>query len=188
MIDDCLESAKKQFQYYKYLGDKTFELLVEDDYFYKPSSLSNSIAVIVQHLYGNMMSRWTDFLTSDGEKEWRNRDQEFELYLNDMKEVKEKWEIGWTCLFDALDTINNENFNTTVYIRNQGHTIIQAINRQLCHYSYHVGQIVFIGRERSIKWESLSIAKGTSKEYNKQQLERGQRKEHFTDKYLNEGS
>jgi len=188
MIDDYLGSCKKQFEYYKYLGDKTFESLKEEDIFHQSTLKSNSIAVIVQHMHGNMLSRWTNFLTSDGEKEWRNRDQEFELYLSSKDEMLEKWNSGWLCLFEALDSINTTNFNTTIYIRNQGHNIVEAINRQLCHYAYHVGQIVNIGRDRTEKWKSLSIPKGDSKTYNKTTFAEGKRKEHFSDKYIKKES
>ena len=117
---------------------------------------SNSIAIIVNHLYGNMKSRWTEFLTSDGEKEWRNRDNEFENQMKSKKELLIKWNDGWQYLFRALNSINTENFNTEIYIRNQSHSIVEAINRQLSHYSYHVGQIVFIGKMiKTTDWQSL---------------------------------
>lgn len=180
-----LESARKQFEYYKQLGDRTFDQLAEKDFFWQFNPESNSIAIIVRHLWGNMLSRWTDFLTSDGEKEWRNRDAEFEASIKTERELREKWEAGWACVFQALDSIHEDNFNTTVYIRNMGHTIPEAVNRQMAHYAYHVGQIVFIGRMiKGRDWQSLSIPKGQSAAYNAKKFAQPKRKEHFTDEFL----
>ncbi len=185
MKENYLDSIQKQFEYHKMLGDKTLEQLDEDDIHWKYNDESNSVAIIVKHLWGNMLSRWTDFLTSDGEKEWRKRDAEFENDIQNKVELLEKWEVGWHCLFQAIASINRDNFETTVYIRNQGHSIIEAINRQLSHYSYHVGQIVFIGRMiKGEDWQSLSIAKGQSSNYNQEKFAQPKRKAHFTDEYL----
>lgn len=185
MTTNYLESIRKQFQYYKLLGDKTFAQLEEKDIFWKQNSASNSIAIIVKHLWGNMRSRWTDFFTSDGEKEWRHRDQEFVEDIKSKEELLTKWEEGWNCLFAALDSVNEENFDTTIYIRNMGHTIVEAINRQFAHYSYHVGQIVFIGTMiKGKEWQSLSIPKGQSVAYNKGKFSKAKRKEHFTEQFL----
>lgn len=186
---DYLQSARKQFEYYKLLGDRTFRQLSEADIFWQYNPESNSIAVIVRHLWGNMLSRWTDFLTSDGEKEWRNRDAEFEASIASFAELREKWEAGWACLFAALDSINEGNFGTTVYIRNMGHTIPEAVNRQMAHYAYHVGQIVFIGRMiKGQEWQSLSIPKGGSVAYNEKKFAQPKHKEHFTDQFLKDDS
>lgn len=185
MVENYLQSIKKQFEYYKLLGEKTFAQLAEADLFWQYNPESNSIAIIVNHLWGNMRSRWTDFLTADGEKEWRNRDREFEDEIKSRGELLDKWNEGWACLFTALDTINAENFDTTVYIRNQGHSIVGAINRQLCHYAYHVGQIVLIGKMiKGAEWESLSIPKGRSAAFNREKFARGKHKGHFTDDIL----
>lgn len=185
MTKNYLESIQKQFQYYKLLGDKTFAQLEEKDIFWKQNPESNSIAIIVKHLWGNMRSRWTDFLTTDGEKEWRHRDQEFVEDIQSKEELLAKWEEGWNCLFSALDSINEENFDTTIYIRNMGHTIVEAINRQFAHYSYHVGQIVFIGTMiKGKEWQSLSIPKGQSAAYNKAKFAKTKHKEHFTEQFL----
>jgi Protein of unknown function (DUF1572) len=185
MITDYLESVKKQFEFYKLLGEKTFEQLTDEQLFWKYNDESNSIATIVRHLSGNMLSRWTDFLTTDGEKEWRNRESEFDNNIEDRDELIREWNDGWTCLFKALNSITEDNFNTVVYIRNLGHTIQEAINRQLAHYPYHIGQIVFIGKMiKGDKWASLSIPRGKSKEYNDDKFSRPKRKEHFTDEYL----
>ncbi len=171
MQKNYLTSIHKQFQYYKLLGEQTFNQLEEKDLFWQYNPASNSIAIIVNHLWGNMKSRWTDFLNSDGEKEWRNRDMEFEGVIQSKKELLEKWEDGWQCLFTAFGSINENNFDTEIYIRNQGHTIVEALNRQLAHYAYHVGQIVYIGRMiKGNGWKSLSIPKGKSVAFNKEKF------------------
>ncbi|QHT68124.1 DUF1572 domain-containing protein [Rhodocytophaga rosea] len=177
-----LESIKKQFEYYKSLGERTMEQLDEQDLFWKFNEDSNSIVIIVQHLWGNMMSRWSDFLTSDGEKEWRNRDLEFESVIQTKQELLMKWEEGWNCLFTALDSINKDNFSTIVYIRNQAHSVTDAINRQLAHYSYHIGQMVYIGKMiKSQNWKSLTIPKGKSSDFNQQKFSKGKHGGHFSD-------
>ena len=164
METNYLESVKQQFDYYKLLGEKALDQLEDDQLFWQYNEESNSIAVIMKHLWGNMMSRWTDFLTSDGEKSWRKRDAEFEQDIKTRKELIEKWDEGWLCLYEALDTINKDNFSTTVYIRNKEHTVVEAINRQLAHYAYHIGQLVYLGRMiRGEQWKSLSIPKSNSK-------------------------
>ncbi|MEO1098126.1 MAG: DUF1572 domain-containing protein [Bacteroidota bacterium] len=184
-----LQSILKQFKYYKFLGDRTFEQLKEEQLFWQYNEASNSIAIIVNHISGNMKSRWTDFLTADCEKEWRNRDQEFEDVIKTKSELFQKWEEGWTCLFQALESINEENFDTVVYIRNQGHTVVEAINRQLAHYASHLGQIVYLGKMlKGDTWESLSIPKGKSGEYNKNKFSREKQRGHFTDEYLRKES
>lgn len=180
-----LESVKKQFQYYKMLGDKTFEQVSDENLFWQYNEDSNSIATIVKHMWGNMLSRWTDFLTSDGEKPWRQRDAEFESSMATRQEVIEKWEAGWKCLFDALDTITPDDLQKEIYIRNQGHTVIDAINRQLAHYPYHVGQIVFIGKMmREGHWISLTIPRGNSTAYNQDKFSQPKQHAHFTDEFL----
>jgi len=185
MNKEYLESCKKQFAYYKLLGEKTFEQLSPEKLFYKYNEDSNSIAIIIKHLHGNMMSRWTDFLTTDGEKEWRKRDAEFEA-ANETKEgILALWNEGWDCLFKALDSLTEEDFSKTIYIRNQGHSITDAVNRQLAHYPYHIGQIVFIGKMLADnQWKSLSIPKNASKEYNAEKFSQEKHKAHFTDEYL----
>ena len=185
MAPDYLTSVRKQFEYYQLLGDQTFAQLPDEALFWQYNAESNSIAVIVQHLWGNMLSRWTDFLTSDGEKDWRNRDAEFEAGIQTREELLAKWEAGWACLFNALDSITDANQDTTVYIRNQGHSITEAINPQLAHYPYHVGQIVFIGKlALDGQWQSLSIPRGNSQGYNAEKFAQPKRTVHFTDEYL----
>lgn len=180
-----LESAQKQFAYYKNLGDRTFDQLTDEELFWEYNEASNSIAIIVKHLWGNMLSRWTDFKNSDGEKEWRNRDAEFELDFKDRTVLIQKWEEGWKCLFDALASVQAEELDQLVYIRNMGHTIIEAVNRQMAHYGYHVGQITYIGRMiKGNDWQSLSIPKGESKSYNAKKFSQPKSKKHFTDEFL----
>lgn len=162
-----LESVKKQFLYYKTLGEKAMEQIQPEQLFVSVNEDTNSIATIVKHLSGNMLSRWTDFLTTDGEKEWRNRDGEFENDLQTKEAVMTLWDKGWNCFFDALDSIQPEQLSTIIYIRNEGHTVVEAINRQLAHYPYHIGQIVFYVKQlKTSEWESLSIPKNKSNSYN----------------------
>lgn len=182
---EYINSARKQFEYYKLLGEKTFTQLNNEELFWQPDGDNNSIGIIVNHLWGNMLSRWTDFLNSDGEKEWRNRDLEFENVIKTKEELINKWNEGWQCLFEAIDSINEENVNTTIYIRNQGHSIVEAFNRQLCHYAYHVGQIVLLGKIiKAGEWSSLSIPKGKSGDYNREKFSKEKHKGHFTDEFL----
>ena len=185
MINNYLTSAKKQFAYYKMLGERTFEQLADDELHWQFNPETNSVAIIVNHLLGNMKSRWTDFLTSDGEKAWRNRDAEFEDEITSRAELLERWQQGWQCLFRALNSVNESNFNTQVYIRNAEHTVTEAINRQLSHYAYHVGQIVMIGKMlRGSDWQPLSIPKNQSQEYNDRKFSASPRPEHFTQEFL----
>ena len=164
---DYLASVKKHFNQYKSLGNKTIEQLDEENLFWQYNEQSNSIAVIVQHLWGNMLSRWTNFLTEDGEKEWRERDTEFEKVIKTKEELFLKWDAGWDCLFDALHSLRNEDLDKTIYIRKEPLNVGDAINRQLAHYSYHVGQIVYLGKmQLNDHWVSLSIPKGNSQEFN----------------------
>lgn len=184
-----LESIRKQFEYYKMLGDKTIDQLPEDKLFWQYNDESNSIAIIVKHLYGNMLSRWTDFLTTDGEKEWRNRDAEFENNINSKETLIEMWVEGWKCLFNTLNLLKADDLNRIIYIRNEGHTVLEAINRQLAHYPYHVGQMVFIGKMIcNEKWISLSIPKGNSSSYNKEKFSKEKHKQHFTDEFLKDSN
>lgn len=185
METNYLDSTLKQFQFYKILGERTFEQLSEQELFWQPNETSNSISIIVNHLWGNMLSRWTDFLIADGEKDWRNRDLEFEDVIKSKKELMSKWAEGWQCLFEALASINTDNFHQEIYIRNQGHTILEAINRQMTHYAYHIGQIVYIGcMIKGSDWTSLSIPKGGSKAYNQAKFAKDKRREHFTAEFL----
>jgi hypothetical protein len=176
-----LESVIKQFQYYESLGKKAMEQVNDEALFWQYNENSNSIAVIVKHLYGNMLSRWTDFLTTDGEKEWRKRDEEFENDINTRQALMAKWNEGWNCLLNALRSLKEEDLDKIIYIRNQGHTVVEAINRQLAHYPYHIGQVVFIAKMAAVQWNSLSIPKGQSGNYNAAKFAQPKRKQHFTD-------
>jgi len=176
------ESIIKQFQYYKLLGDRTFEQLESKDIQWQYNSECNSIAIIVKHIVGNMMSRWTNFLSEDGEKDWRKRDSEFEYAYFTKDDMITAWEKGWDCLFAAITPLQEDDFERIVYIRNQGHTVTEAINRQLAHYSYHIGQIVFLGKMiKGNEWKSLSIPKGDSSKYNKNKFSKDKERKHFTD-------
>lgn len=184
MTADYLESVKKQFAYYKMLGEKTFAQLNDEQLIWQYSPESNSIAMIINHLYGNMISRWTDIFNSDGEKPWRNREAEFETINLAREALLAKWEEGWQCLFNTLDHLSNDDVSRIIYIRNMGHTVEEAINRQLAHYPYHIGQIVFIGKMLcNEKWDSLSIPKGRSEAYNTDKFSKDKHREHFTDEF-----
>ena len=180
-----LESAKKQFLYYKTLGEKAMEQLEPEQLFVTVNEDANSIATIVKHLSGNMLSRWTDFLTTDGEKEWRNRDAEFQNDLKSKEEVLALWNKGWECLFTALSGLQPEQLLQIIYIRNEGHSVIEAINRQLAHYPYHVGQIVFYAKQlKNSNWESLSIPRNKSNSYNADKFSQEKSIKNFTDEEL----
>lgn len=182
MQNSYLQSAIKQFEYYKSLGDKTFTQLTNEQFFWQSNESDNSIAIITKHIAGNMRSRWTNFLTEDGEKEWRNRDDEFENSFSTKEEVIAYWESGWKCVFDAITPLQNTDLERVIYIRNHGHTVTEAINRQLCHYSYHVGQIVFLGKLLlGSDFKTLSIAKNASKSYNEERFSKDKSRTHFTD-------
>ncbi len=167
--EDFLRSANRQFLYYKTLGEKAIDQLEPEQLFISLNDDTNSIATIVKHLHGNMLSRWTDFLTTDGEKEWRHRDGEFEALKKEKTKdlVLKQWNEGWACLFNTLNSLTQENLSQIIYIRNEGHTVLEAINRQLAHYPYHVGQIVFFAKIlKQSEWTSLSIPKNKSIDYN----------------------
>ena len=162
-----LESVIKRFLTYKTLGDMTFAQLEEKDFYYAPSEESNSIAVIIQHMHGNMISRWTNFLTEDGEKEGRNRDEEFSPPSATKDELITLWEKGWRTLLETLASLREEDLLKTITIRHEPLIVIDAINRQLAHYPHHVGQIVYLGKMiRDAHWRSLSISKGASHAFN----------------------
>ncbi len=183
MQNGYLNSTRKLFAYYKKLGDDAMAQITEEKLFFQPNEDSNSIAIIVQHLAGNMLSRWTDFLTSDGEKEWRNRDAEFETVIKTKEELISFWNKGWQCLFDALEPLTENDLVTVIYIRNEGHTVMEAINRQLAHYPYHVGQLVFLAKMLADnEWKSLSIPKNKSQEYNQEKFSKEKTTSFFTDK------
>ena len=171
-----LASAIARVNYYKALAEKTFDQLEDRDFNYQPDPQSNSIGIIIQHLSGNMLSRWTGFLTEDGEKDWRSRDKEFNDQELGRSQLMEIWEKGWNCFIDALQSLKEEDLLKTIHIRTEPLIVADAINRQLAHYPYHVGQIVYIGKWlRGGKWQSLSIAKGKSDDYNRMMSENQKR-------------
>ena len=164
---DFLSTAIRRLKYYKDLGDKTFEQLGDNDFHYQPDEGTNSIAIIIQHIAGNMLSRWTNFLTEDGEKPWRERDQEFEEVLTTKEEVLNAWNKGWRRVLDTLEMLQPDDVMKTIMIRSEQMFVVDAIVRQLDHYGYHVGQIVYIGRMiKDEAWQSLSIPKNKSKDFN----------------------
>ena len=182
MEKSYLSSIIKQFEYYKSLGDKTNNQHTFEDMQWQSNADSNSIAIIVKHIAGNMLRRWTNFLTEDGEKEWRKRDDEFIDSFNSIEDLIAAWESGWLCLFNAIKPLNDSDLERIIYIRNEGHTVTEAINRQLAHYAYHIGQMVFLGKLiKGEDWQSLSIPKGNSLKYNEGKFAKEKGKRHFTD-------
>ncbi|WP_245799150.1 DUF1572 family protein [Virgibacillus siamensis] len=166
----------KKFKDMKKQGDKTINRLSEEEIHWAYNDASNSVAVIVKHLNGNMVSRWTDFLNSDGEKPYRNRDNEFEDDQTSKQELIFAWEKGWETLFSALDSLKEEDIMKRIYIRGEEHTVLEAIERQLAHYASHVGQIIYIGKQvKGESWESLSIPKGKSQKYLEDMLKKHER-------------
>jgi len=159
-----LESVIARLVGYKELAEKAFMQLEEKDFHFQPNESSNSIAIIIQHMSGNMLSRWTNFLTEDGEKSWRTRDDEFETHPYSRRQLLDIWNMGWDCLSHSLQSLTENDLLKTVYIRNEPLSAIDAINRQLAHYPYHVGQILYIGKIiMDDKWKNLSMEKRKSK-------------------------
>jgi hypothetical protein len=169
MIEQAfLENCIKRFKEYKTLGDKTFLLLSDEEMHANPQE-ANSIAIIIQHMHGNMLSRWTSFLTEDGEKDWRQRDNEFEIHSFSKEELLALWEKGWEVCLQALSALKEDDLMKIITIRTKPLVVVDAVLRQLAHYSYHVGQIVYIGKWlRGPEWKSLSIPKKGSAEFNEQ--------------------
>ena len=168
MIDQhYLNDTLLQLRKYKQMGEKAMAQISDDDFFRELSDIDNSLAIIVKHMAGNMRSRWRNFLTSDGEKDDRHRDTEFEIYDSDSKEsLMQKWEDCWQLCFEAIEPLKPEDLEKTIHIRGEAHTVLEAINRQLTHYAYHVGQIVYLARHfAGYEWQSLSIPKGKSESY-----------------------
>jgi hypothetical protein len=163
-LDDALQTLRD----YKKLAERAFEQISDEDFFKTIDEESNSIAVNMKHMAGNMLSRWTDFLTTDGEKPERNREIEFVMLSGTTKDdMIAYWDQGWKCVFDAVEPLKPEDLMRTVRIRGQDHTVVQAINRQLAHYAYHVGQIVYLAKHfKSSAWQSLSVPRNRSAEFN----------------------
>ena len=165
-----LRDAIGLFHYYKKLAERAMAQCPDDALFVTLDPESNSIAILVKHMAGNMRSRWRDFLTTDGEKPDRNRDTEFEAPPATRAELLELWERGWKYVFDALEPLSESDLTRTVTIRSEPHSVMQAINRQLAHYAHHAGQILFLAKHltfvRTGKWESLSVPRGKSADLN----------------------
>ncbi len=167
-MNSSLESIAKLFEYYKSLGEKSFAQLSDEQLLWKPNDQTNSISLLVHHISGNMISRFTDFQTTDGEKPWRNREAEFEVAFQNRTEMMAAWEKGWGVLFDALAHLRPDDLQKIIYIRNEGHTIEEALQRQLAHYASHVGQIILLAKiQKGADWNTLSIPKGGTAEFNK---------------------
>jgi uncharacterized damage-inducible protein DinB len=169
-----IDEAFRSLRGHKRLADDAIAQLSDEQFFAVPDTESNSVAITVKHMAGNMRSRFTDFLTTDGEKPDRNRDQEFELSAQTTRaDVMRWWEEGWAHVFEALDFLKPEDLSRTVFIRAEPHSVLQAINRQIAHYAYHCGQIVFLAKHlRSTEWKSLSVPRGQSEEFNRRMLEK----------------
>jgi len=165
--NDYIESVRKQFTQYKSLAERAMNQVADNKLSWQINPETNSITTIVKHMTGNMLSRFTDFFTSDGEKPWRDRDGEFENEEMSREQLTDFWNRGWNCLFQVLNSLTPEDIPRIVLIRNEKHTVMEAINRQLTHYAYHVGQIVFIGKIiLDNQWKSLTIPRKGSKEFN----------------------
>jgi hypothetical protein len=173
MSSPTLDTARSEFRGLKALAEKAIAQLSDADLHVKIDDESNSVAIIMRHMAGNMRSRWTDFLTTDGEKPDRFRDREFEDTSASRGELLAEWEDGWRRLFDAIDPLSDADLGRTVLIRSEPHTVYKAISRQLAHYAGHVYQILFLGKHlRGKNWKMLSVPRGQSEEFNRKMLER----------------
>jgi hypothetical protein len=173
MSSPILDVARDELQKIKKLGDKTIAQLADADLNVKIDPEANSIAIIVRHMAGNMRSRWTDFLTSDGEKPDRFRDREFEDLSMTREQLLAEWEAGWACVFGALDPLTDADLQRTVMIRSEPHSVYKAISRQVAHYAGHVYQMVFLGKHlKGAQWSTLSVPRGQSEEFNRRMVER----------------
>lgn len=183
MIENYLKDAIASFRNYKKMAERAMEQVRDEEFFRALDEEANSIAVIVKHIAGNQKSRWTDFLTSDGEKDFRNRDMEFEMFNDTRESLMEFWKSGWQTLFSALEPLTPADFSRFVTIRGEPHTIFEAVNRQLTHYAYHIGQITFLAKHfRSTDWKTLSIPRNKSAEFNKlltDKMAAGEEKTHY---------
>jgi len=167
MENNYINSIKNQFKQYKVLAEKAIDQVPDEKIYWQYNTETNSIAIIVKHLAGNMLSRFTDFYNSDGEKKWRDRDAEFENEQLSRERLKSLWDEGWDCLFLVLNKLSAADLSKVVIIRNEEHTVVEAINRQLTHYAYHIGQIIFIAKMAlDNQWRTLSIPKKASREFN----------------------
>jgi hypothetical protein len=168
IIKNYLSDAILSFRNYKQMAEKAMAQVSDEEFFASIDEEANSIGVITKHIAGNLRSRWTDFLTSDGEKADRNRDTEFEMMDDTRESLMQFWESGWQTLFEAIEPLTVEDFGKFITIRGEPHTICEAFNRQLMHYAYHVGQIVLLAKHfRSTDWKTLSVPRNKSAEFNK---------------------
>ena len=185
MPTNYMPGVIKIFEYYKSLGEKTLDIFPEEKINWQFNEESNSMSTIVKHITGNMLSRFTDFLTTDGEKEWRNREDEFRQETMSKKEMMDRWHQAWKLLFGVLNNLKEEDLDKTVYIRNMGQTVTDALNRQVGHYAYHIGQMVYLGKMiMDNEWKSLSIPKGGSADYNAAKFSQPPHQENFSDEFL----
>ena len=167
-VENYHKDALQSFRNYKKMAERAIEQVSEEEFFATIDAEANSIAIIVKHIAGNLHSRWKDFLTTDGEKPTRNRDTEFELIADSRESLMQFWETGWETLFDNIEPLTNDDFEKTITIRGEPHSVVEAINRQLTHYGYHIGQIVFLAKHfRSTEWKTLSVPRNKSAEFNK---------------------
>lgn len=168
-----IEEIRRQMRGHKRQAEGAFAQLGDEDFFVTLDPESNSVAILIRHIAGNMRSRFTDFLTSDGEKPDRHRDREFEMADKPSREaLMQAWEQGWSVVFQALDSLQPQHAMQTIYIRQEPHTVVQALNRALAHYAFHIGQIVFLAKHlRSSEWKTLSVPRGKSEEFNRMSLE-----------------
>lgn len=168
LITNYHRDALSSFRNYKKLAERAIEQISDEEFFATIDDESNSVALIVKHIAGNLRSRWTDFLTTDGEKPDRDRDTEFELIADTRDSLMKFWEVGWQTLFDAVEQLTSDDFSKMITIRGEAHYVVEAINRQLTHYAYHVGQIVFLAKHfRSKEWKTLSVPKNRSAAFNR---------------------
>ena len=167
------DEARRSFRGYKRLADQALEQVDDHQFFYTPNAESNSLAQLVKHIAGNMRSRWTDFLTTDGEKPDRDRDLEFVIGPSDTREeLMRRWEAGFATVYETLQSLAPQDIMRTVYIRSEPHTVLQALNRSLTHVSHHIGQILFLAKMiRGTSWQCLSIPKGKSAEFNARKVD-----------------
>jgi hypothetical protein len=167
-IENYKADALESFRNYKKMAERAVDQVSDAEFFHPVDAEANSIALIVKHIAGNLRSRWTDFLTTDGEKPDRNRDTEFEIISDTRESLMQSWEAGWQTLFEALEPLSEADFSKSVTIRGEPHTVVEAINRQLTHYSYHIGQIVLLAKHfRSTEWKTLSVPRNRSAEFNR---------------------
>jgi len=176
-----LENTEKLLHYYKDLCEQAVSQCADDELCWHSGEHQNSIAIIMQHMAGNMLSRFTDFLTSDGEKPWRDREKEFALPSGDLDDLRKLWDRAWDTLFELFDHLQPDDLSKVVYIRNEGHTVLEAMQRQLAHYAYHTGQVVMLAK--SIKgddWKYLTIPPGGSERFNSDKFAQDPERKHFS--------